>query len=144
MRGTQNIVANTLSRTFDSSSPDALNRVACHLAVTAFLLEFSEHEQLRRQYSALADFIAKLEGGDKVRNYSLSYGTLYCRSSKIRCQRLVIPSTAIPTDFANFQDSPLVGEVDVFNTLNNIRSQFVRKECTKIFFRECEPAIRVP
>jgi hypothetical protein len=99
IRGTQNIVTDTLSRTFDSSSlPDVPNQVSCHLALIAFPLSFREHGQLQRQDSVLADIIAKLDRGDKVDNYSLSKGTLYCPSLKAAAKSLwSLPSLPIFT-----------------------------------------------
>jgi hypothetical protein len=83
---------------FDSSSsPDVSNQVSCHLA-----LAFQELGHLQRQDSVLSDIITKLEGGEKVDNYSLSNGILYCSSSKGRGQRLVVPAAAIPMVFVYF------------------------------------------
>jgi hypothetical protein len=100
IRGKQNNVVDTLSRMFDSSSPDVPNQVSCNLALTAFSLVFLELGQLQKQDSVLADIIAKLERGDKVDNYSLSKGTLYRRSCNGRGQKLVVPAAAIPMVFA--------------------------------------------
>jgi hypothetical protein len=131
IRGKQNIVADTLSRMFDSSSPDVPNQVSCHLTHTNFPLAFQELGQLQRQDSELADIIAKLERGDKFDNYSLSKGTLYCRSSKGRGQKLVVPAVATPMVFAYFHDSPLRGHMKVIKTINKIRSQFIWKGVDK-------------
>jgi len=60
------------------------NQVVCHLALTTFPLAFQDLGQLQREYSVLAYIIVKLEIGDKFDNYSLSEGTLYCRSNKGR------------------------------------------------------------
>jgi hypothetical protein len=106
--GTQNIAAHTLSRMFDSSSPDVPNQVSYHLTLTNFPLAVQQLGQLRED-SELADIIAKLERRDKFDNYCLSNGTLYCRSSKGRGQSLVVPAAATPMVFAYFHDSPLGG-----------------------------------
>jgi hypothetical protein len=127
IRGTQNIVADTLSRTFESSSPEVLNQVACLLALTTLPLAFQELGQLQRQDSVLADITAKLNKGNKVNNYSLSKGTRFCCSSKGRGQKLVVPAAAIPMVFAYFHNSPLGSHLGVFKTTKKIRSDFIWK-----------------
>jgi hypothetical protein len=78
IRGTQNIVADTLSRMFEAPLPEAPKSEICHLTLTAFPLAFQELGQLQRQDTVLGDIIAKLERDDNVQNYSFSRGTLYC------------------------------------------------------------------
>jgi hypothetical protein len=75
----------------------------------------------------LGDIIAKLERGDNVQNYSLSRGTLYCRASKRRGLKLVVPAAAVPMVFTYFLDFPLGGHLGVTKTINKIRSQFIWK-----------------
>ena len=86
IRGTQNIMADTLSSMFESSPPDEPDQVVCNLVLTAFPLAFQELGQL--EDVVLAAVIAKLEGGNQVGLYSLSKGVLYCRSSKGRGQKI--------------------------------------------------------
>ena len=95
IRGTQNIVADTLSRMFDAVLHEAPNPEVCHLTLTAFPLAFRELGQLQREDTVLAGIIAKLERGENVQNYFLSRGTLYC----------IVPVAAIPMVFAFFHDS---------------------------------------
>jgi len=80
---------------FECSSPEVPNEVVCHLALTTFPLACQELGQLQKKASVLAD-IAKMEREDKVENYSLSKGTLYCRSSQGRDLKLVVPAATIP------------------------------------------------
>ena len=110
---------------FESSSPEVPNQVVCHLALTTCPLAFQELGQLQREDSVLAGIMAKLERGDKVDNYTLSKGTLYCLSSKGHGQMLVVPAAAIPMVFAYFHDLPLGGHLGVFKTTHKIRSQFI-------------------
>jgi len=86
IRGTQNIVTDTLPRMFDAPLPEAPNPEVCYLTRIAFPLAFQELGQLQREDPVLAGIIAKLERGDNVQNYSLSRGTLYFRTSKRRGQ----------------------------------------------------------
>ena len=46
IRGTQNIAADTLSRKFESSSPEVPNQVVFHLTLTTFPLAFQDRGQL--------------------------------------------------------------------------------------------------
>jgi hypothetical protein len=131
IRGTQNIVANTLSWMFEGPLPEAPNPEVCHLNLTAFPLAFQELGQLQREGPVLASIIAKLEEGDNVQNYSLSKGTLYCHASKRRGQNLVVPAAAIPMVLAYFHASPLGGHLGVFKTINKIRSLFIWKGMDK-------------
>ena len=124
IRGTQNIVADTLSRMFEAPPPEVPNPEVCHLTLTAFPLAFQEPGQLQREDPVLAGIIAKLERGDNVWNYSLSKGTLYCRTSKTRGQKMVVPAAAISMVFAYFHDCLLGGHLGFFKTINKIRSQF--------------------
>ena len=131
IRGKQNIVANTLSQMFEGPLPEAPNLEVCHLNLTAFPLAFQEMGQLQREDPVLAGIIAKLEGGDNVRNYSLSKGTLYCHAINRRGQKLVVPTAAIPMVLAYFHASPLGGHLGVFKTINKIRSLFIWKGMDK-------------
>jgi hypothetical protein len=73
IRGTQNIVADTLSRMFEVPRPEAPNPDVCHLTLTAF----QELGNLQREDPGLAAIIAKLERGDNVPKYSLSKGIFF-------------------------------------------------------------------
>ena len=127
IRGTQNIVADALSRMFEAPLPEAPIPEVCNLTLTAFPLAFQELEKLQREDPVLADFIVKLESGDNVPNYSWSKGTLYYSAGKRRGQKLVVPAAAIPMVFAYFHDSPVGGHLGVSKTVTKIRSQFIWK-----------------
>jgi len=82
VRGTQNIVADTLSRMFDSHASDLANQIESHLVLTEFPLAFQELGQLQQKDPTLAGIVAQLEKGDMVDGYRLSKGILYCRPTK--------------------------------------------------------------
>jgi hypothetical protein len=136
-------VADTLSRMFESPSSEVPNQMECLLALTNFPLAFCEFGQLQREDPVLRDIVALLEKGDIVGNYSLSKGILYCRSSRGRELKLVVPAAAIPMVFAFFHESTLGGHLGVFKTISKIRSQFIWKGIDKDI-RVCAPVKRVP
>jgi len=78
VRRKQNIVADTLSRMFESPTSDSVEQVESHLVLTDFPLAFQELAQLQWEDSALAGIVAELEKGDVVGGYTLSKGILYC------------------------------------------------------------------
>jgi hypothetical protein len=65
----------------------------------------------------LVDIVARIEK-ESVGNYSLPKGILYCRSSRGRDPKLVVPAAAIPMVFAYFHQSPLGGHLGVFKTIS--------------------------
>jgi hypothetical protein len=127
IRGTQNIVADTLSRMFGAPLPETPNPEVCHLTLTDFPLVFQELGKLQREDPVLAGIIAKLESGDNVPNYCLSKSTLYGSAGKRHGQKLVVPAAAVPMVFVYFHDSPVGGHFGFYKTIKKVRSQFIWK-----------------
>ena len=127
IRGTQNIVADMLSRMFESPVSEGPNLVECHLALTKFPLAFQDFGELQKEDSVLAGVVAQLEKGENVGNYLLSKGILYCQSRSRRDPKIVVPTMATSMVFTYFHDSSLGGHLGVFKTISKIRSQFVGK-----------------
>jgi hypothetical protein len=107
IRGTLNIVADTLSRMFEPSQEQEQAQVSCRLTLTSFPLVFQDLAKLQREDVSLADTISRLEKGDKVGSYTLRKDVLYCRSGKGGRPKLVVPETAVPMVFTYHHDSPL-------------------------------------
>jgi len=105
VRGTQNLVAGTLSRMLDSHTSDSANPIESHLVLTEFLLAFQELGQLQQEEPTLAGIVAQMEKGDIFYSYSLSKGILYCRPKKSGLPKLVVPTAAIVMVFAYFNES---------------------------------------
>ena len=131
VRGTQNIVADTLSRMFEVPTAESSEQVESNVVLTDFPLAFEEIAQLQRQDSTLASIRAQLEKGDVVKGYSLSKGIIFCRSSRRGSPKVVVPKAAIPMVFAYFHESTLGGHLGVFKTISKIRSQFIWKGMDK-------------
>jgi hypothetical protein len=70
IRGTQNIVADTLSRMFQTPPVEEAS-VSCGFTLTEFPLAFLDLKQLQLQDPVLVDFKSKLERGEEVENYEL-------------------------------------------------------------------------
>jgi len=120
VRGSQNIVTDTLSRMFDSHISDSANHIESHLVLTEFPLAFQELGQLQQEDPTLAGIVAQLEKCDMVDGYSLSKGILYCRLKKRGDPKLVVPTAAIPMVIAYFHESELGGHLGVFKTTSKI------------------------
>jgi len=57
VHGTQNIVADTHSKMFDSPTSDSANQVESHIVLTEFPLAFQELAQLQREDNTLAGIV---------------------------------------------------------------------------------------
>ena len=136
IRGAQNIVADTLSRMFESSTSETPNQVECHLTLTNFPLALHELGQLQKN-PVLTVVVAQLEKGENVGNYFLSKGILYCRSRSGKEPNLVFPTSAISMVFTYFHESLLEGHMGVFKTINKIVHNLFGMQWTGIFVRGC-------
>ena len=86
IRGTQNIVADTLLPMFESSPDEESNQVSCNLTLTNFFLAFDDFKQLQLQDPELMDIRNRLGQGKKIDNYRLSRGVLYWLSRRGRAK----------------------------------------------------------
>ena len=125
IRGTQNIVADALSRMFESSPDEESNQVSCNLTLTNFPLAFHDFKQLQLQDPELIGIRNRLGHVEKIDNYFLSRGVLYWHSRRGRGQRLVVPATARPIIFAYFHDSPVGGHLGVSKTISKMHNHFM-------------------
>ena len=107
--------------------PTLLTRLRVTYCSHNSLLLFQELAQLQQDDSTLAGIVAQLEKGDMVDGYILSKGILYCRSKTRGYPKLVVPTAAIPMDFAYIHESQLDGHLGVFKTVSKIRSQIIWK-----------------
>jgi hypothetical protein len=127
IRGTENVVADALSRMFDSAEVEDPQTVTCNLALTHFPLAFHDLKQMQQQDPELAQISAKLQRGDRVANYVLSQGALYWHARKRQPRKLVLPAAAKAMIFAYFHESTLGAHLGVHKTLAKIRSHFFWK-----------------
>ena len=127
IRGSQNVVADTLSRMFEPDSSEETIQASCNMAVTNFPLAFNDLKELQLQDAELQEIKTRLQSGEKVLNYRLSQGVIYWRAKRGRRQQLVVPRVAQAMIFSYFHESPVGGHLGACKTLNKIRAQFAWK-----------------
>jgi hypothetical protein len=78
IRGTLNIVADTLSRVTEGQLPHEEELVVCDSVLNGFPLVFQGLGELQREDPELERIIARLEEGESVPGYLLSRDVLCC------------------------------------------------------------------
>jgi hypothetical protein len=126
IRGTQNVVADTLSRMFEGRASQEVE-TPCNAVLSHFPLAFQDMAVLQRQDPELSEIIRKLENQETHPPYSLSKDVLHCRARSDRGRKVVVPSAAVPMLFSYYHTSPLGGHLGVYKTLNKIRENFIWK-----------------
>jgi len=127
IRGSQNVVADALSRMFESPVEEGPAPIECNLVLTSFPLAFSDLKSLQVQDLELAEISRRLRSGEKVDRYMLTNGALYWRTGRRGARKLVLPLAARPMVFSYFHDSELGGHLGVKKTYAKIRAHFVWK-----------------
>jgi hypothetical protein len=79
IRGTQNVVANALSRMFESPQL-AAPQLSSNALLTHFPLALQDLRTYQREDPELLQIIGSLENREPVGNYSINKGVLHCRS----------------------------------------------------------------
>ena len=128
VRGTQNVIADTLSRMYHL--PDDHNsdlEPACGAVLLEFPLAFSDFIPLQLQDAELANIIGELQNGGTHPPYLLSKGALCCRAKQRGKPKLVLPSHLIPMVFQYYHNSPVGGHLGIHKTIAKIRDSFIWK-----------------
>jgi hypothetical protein len=121
IRGTQNVIADALSRMYD---PGAQVLVAPVLLQFPMLFEdIGVHQRADPDIRAIIDQLASVD----LSGYSLKKGVLYCKARYDRLPKIVVPQVLIPTLFAYFHESPLGGHLGIRKTIHKIRHSFIWK-----------------
>jgi hypothetical protein len=98
IRGTQNVVADALSRMFESPQL-AAPHLSSNALLTHFALAFQDLRTCQREDPELLQIIGRLENGKPVGNYSINKGVLHCRSRGDGKSKVVVPPAVIPMLF---------------------------------------------
>ena len=122
IRGTQNVIADALSRMYD---PSAENPV-CSLLLD-FPVLFEDIATHQRKDPEICPIMDQLSLGQEVPGYSLLRSVLYCKARFDGRPKIVIPQALIPALFSYFHDSPCGGHLGVRKTLWKIRQSFIWK-----------------
>jgi hypothetical protein len=101
VRGTQNVVADALSRMFDASPHEAVS-APCHTLLTTFPLAFCDLAKLPREDPKLLPVLEKLDRKEPDPKFSLVKGVLHCRSRCDRKRKVVVPMATVPMLFDYF------------------------------------------
>ena len=131
IRGTQNVIADTLSHMFmeeQSSYVDSQDR--CNV-LTSCPMAFEELGDLQRADQELSNIIGFLEKGQVVPHYQLHKGILCYVSARGQERKIVAPTAAVPMIFEYFHCSPVGGHLGVFKTLQKIREKFTWKNMAR-------------
>ena len=105
IRGTQNIVADKLSRMFEPSEVEEPVVACCNLTTTNFPLAFHDLRKLQLEDPELSEIRTRIQRGKKVVNYLLRNEVLYWRPKRSRKLQLGVPTVAREMIFSYFHDT---------------------------------------
>lgn len=128
IRGTDNVIADTLSRMFheDNSTPSL--SVPCQSVLMQFPMAFTDILTHQRNDPEWAPILTDLEAGQSRLPYFLHKGVLCCRPQRgPRTPKAVLPSPLIPMVFEYYHTSPVGGHLGIMKTIAKIRQTFIWK-----------------
>jgi hypothetical protein len=124
--GTQNVVADALSRMFEEC-PETKEEAPCYNVLTKLPLVFEDLAVVQRLDPELSQIIEKLEAGNNCPPYSLHKRMLHCRYRSDRELKVVVPTAAVPMVFEYFHNPVFGGHLRVFKTINKTHAHFIWK-----------------
>lgn len=128
IRGTQNVVADALSRMFHEPSEEPEVDSKCNSILLQFPLAFTEVLTYQQQDPELSPVLQELQNGGVHPPFTLSKGVLCCRPRRgERSPRVVLPSVLIPMVFSYFHCSPVGGHLGIHKTIGRIRKSYIWK-----------------
>lgn len=130
VRGTQNIVADTLSRMYsnhvDEGDTEPVN--CCLNILLNFPPAFDNILSHQMKDPELGPIVTELQAGGNHPPYFLSKGVLTCRAQRgDRSPKIVLPSDLIPMVFSFYHSSPVGGHLGILKTIAKIRQNFIWK-----------------
>uniref|UniRef100_A0A1B6JZN4 RNA-directed DNA polymerase n=1 Tax=Homalodisca liturata TaxID=320908 RepID=A0A1B6JZN4_9HEMI len=128
IRGTQNVVADALSRMYHlPSDPVDSQAPLCGTVMLDFPAAFESFGSHQLQDPELSNIIGELQEGEAHSPYFLSKGVLCCRARRGGGPKIVLPSALIPMVFSYFHVSPVGGHLGIHKTIAKIRDKFIWK-----------------
>jgi hypothetical protein len=123
IRGTQNVIADTLSRMYEGIEPYPVSPI-----LLEFPMLYDDIGAHQRSDPALSSVIDRLSSGEEIPGYSLDKGILRCKARFDRRPKIVVPQSLIPSLFVFFfHVSPAGGHLGIRKTLYKIRQTFIWK-----------------
>ena len=102
IRGTQNVIADTLSRMFTEEQSNFVEGQESCDVLTSCPMAFEELGELQRADQELCKIIESLENGQVVSRYQLYEGILCYVSARGQERKIVVPSAVVPMTFYFF------------------------------------------
>ena len=126
IRGTDNVIADALSRMFEpSEEAEVDSSLVNSVSLMDFPVVFEDLKVHQSRDPSLATLVQRLIAGEKVGNYLLKQGLLYCIASFDRKPKIVLPTDLVPMVFRYYHESAFGAHLGIFKTINKIRSVFI-------------------
>jgi len=130
IRGTQNLVADALSRMFNEGFPsDEVVRDSVDLLPVLLdaPLAFSSVLSYQESDPELSGILLRLRAGESVVPYVLKNDVLCCPARHHAGLKIVLPPVLIPMVFQYYHASPVGGHLGIYKTLQKIRGSYIWK-----------------
>lgn len=124
IRGTQNVVADALSRMFNPDEVKEEEPVLCASILTGFPLAFADLERYQAEDQQISEIRDKLKNGQSDDKFCLSKGVVCLKDSQGKPTRIYLPTSLVDMVFSYFHDSPIGGHLGFFKTNFKIRTYF--------------------
>lgn len=123
IRGTQNVIADTLSRMYEANDEDAKD-VGCTNLLLDFPLSFGNLSEYQRKDESVNKIIEELESGQSIPNVCIKNKVLYQADRAGNPLRIILPHSLIDMVFKYFHDCPVGGHLGFWKTYNKILQYF--------------------
>jgi hypothetical protein len=129
VKGTQNVVADTLSRMFhhtDETTVEEKQEIVGSI-LEDFPLAFEGILKHQKEDPELGPILQDIEAGRERNPYFCSKGVLCCKRRNQTGSKIVLPSILVPMAFSYFHSSTVGGHVGIYKTIQKIRQNFIWK-----------------
>lgn len=128
IRGTQNIIADSLSRLLYD---DEFSSEKCNVLLSDFPLSFTSISQHQLNDPELNIIIEDIKNKKPHNNYLLTKNVLMYKNSRKAKAKIVVPSNLVPMIFKYFHESTFGAHLGIYKTLSKINFQFYWKGMKK-------------
>lgn len=131
IRGTQNIVADTLSRMYQTNKVEQKDKVneaeMSSMLLSDFPVVFEDFLEKQKEDPELLVIINKLKENEDVFPYSLNKGMLVVKVRNLPDLKIVVPNDLKKLIFKYFHDTISGGHLGIFKTTEKIKQKFTWK-----------------